>query len=201
MASSSTQIANLALGHLNQATEIQELDTDNSAAARACRRFFETARKLVLRDFPWPKATKITALALVEEDPNDEWAYSYRYPTDCLQARRIRSGLRNDNRQSRIPYRIVYDAAGALIYTDQEDAELEYTVNVTTFTRLDEDFVIALSYRLAAYIAPMITGGDPNKLGDRALRNYKMELAQARANALNEEQAEEEPYSEFERAR
>src|SRR5665648_440114 len=96
--SSATEICNMALGHLASGKEIANLETERSAEAIACRRFFDSARDAVLRDFSWPFATKIKALSLIEEDPNSEWAYSYRYPTDCLNFRRILSGTRTDTR-------------------------------------------------------------------------------------------------------
>lgn len=198
---SETEIANLAISHLGVGKEISDLTTDRSQEALACRRFYATARDQVLRDFAWPFAMKTVALGLVEEDPNDEWGYSYRYPSDAVELRRIISGERNDNRQGRVPYRIGRDASGLLIFTDEEDAELEYTLRETDTGRYPADFVMALSLRLAVYIAPRLTAGDPFKLSMRALDLYNYELSQARANAANEEQPEEPPESEFIRER
>lgn len=201
MASSTTAIANLAISHLGIGKEIANLITERSAEAQACRRFYETARDITLRDFSWPFATKINALGLVEEDPNDEWGFSYRYPTDCLKLRRILSGIRNDTRQTRIPYRVTRDESGLLIYTDAEDAELEYTINESDVGRFPPDFVMALSFLLAGYVAPRLTGGDPFKLGNRALELYQFELSKARSSAANEEQPDDLPESEFIRTR
>lgn len=201
MASSNTEIANLALSHLSSGKEISNLETDRSQEALACRRFFETARDAVLRDFAWPFATKIADLGLVEETPSDEWDYSYRYPTDCVKLRRVLSGTRNDTRDSRVPYKLISDDAGSLIYVDTENAQCEYTARITDPGRYPPDFVMAMSCRLAAYIAPRITAGDPFKLGKRAMDLYEYELGLAKASAMNEEQAEEDPDSEFIRAR
>jgi hypothetical protein len=73
-------ICNLALSHVGVSTEIANLDTERSKEAQACRRFYEPTREEVLRAFAWPFATRFVDLQLVEEEPNDEWAYSYRYP-------------------------------------------------------------------------------------------------------------------------
>lgn len=198
---SEVSICNMALSHLGVAKEIANLETESSQEAAACRRFFVEARDNTLRDYPWPFATKIADLALVEEDPNDEWQYSYRMPSDALRLNRILSGLRNDNAQSRVPYRVVRDDVGLLIYTDQEDAEIEYVMRETDPTRYPADFRMALSLRLAAYIAPRLTAGDPYKLGDRALNLHRLEIQKAEASAVNEEQAEQLPDSEFMRER
>lgn len=201
MASSKTEVCNLAISHLGISKEIANVETERSAEAGACRRFYDTARDVTLRDFVWPFATKIQALGLVEEDPNTEWSYSYRYPTDCLKFRRILSGIRNDTRQSRVPYRIARDSSGLLIFTDAPSAVAEYTIQEETVTRFPDDFVMALSFRLAAYIAPRVTGGDPFKLGARALELFQFELNKAECTAVGEEQDEQHPDSEFIRTR
>lgn len=198
---SKTEICNLSLSHIGVGKEIADLDTEDSQEANACRRFYDIARDTVFRDYPWPFTTKMAMLGLVEENPTVEWRYSYSYPPDCLRARRILSGVRNDNRQSRVPYRIVKGDSGLLIYTDERDACLEYSAREEDVLRYPPDFINALSLRLAAYIAPRLTRGDQTGLGQRALELYLFEMARARASAHIEEQAEELPDSEFIRFR
>jgi len=150
---------------------------------------------------PWPWATRFAELAFVEEDPTEEWAYSYRYPTDCLTIRRILSGSRNDSRQSRIPYKIVQDDSGLLVYTDLDSASIEYTVREDNPGKFPSDFVVALSYKLAWYIAPRLTKGDPFNLRANVEKAYSYSISKAARNSFNE-QAEEEPVqSEFVRDR
>lgn len=195
--SSNTEICNLALSHLGVGKEIANLETEKSQEASACRRFYEITRDQVLRDFAWPFATKVATLALIEEDPNEEWAFSYRYPVDCLDVRKILSGTRNETQDTRVPYRISNDDSALCIYTDLEDAQIEYTAKVTNVDFFPVDFLQALSLRLAAYIAPRVTAGDPFKMGDRALQLYRQEMSIARANAVNEQQDERIVDSEF----
>lgn len=199
--SSKTEICNVALSHLNIGKEIANVETEQSQEASACRRYFDLARKSVLRDFAWPFATRFATLSLVEEDPTDEWDYSYRYPVDCVKLRRFVTGYRNENRQERQPYRVVGDDSGLLIFCDIESAEIEYTKNHEDVQMWPSDFSMALSFRLAAYIAPRLTSGDPFKLGEKCLTMYRLEMSAAQANAVNEEQVEELPQSEFIRAR
>lgn len=198
--STDVQICNMALGHLGIGKQIASL-TEKSAEAAACNRFYEQSRDEVLRDFPWPFATKILALGLIEEDPNDEWDFSYRYPSDCMNFRRILSGTRNDSRQTRVSYRLANDVSGRLIYTDEEDAVGEYTEHVTDTALFPPDFVSTVSMILAAYIAPGLTAGDPFKMGERAIKLYEYQRNKAQGNATNEEQNEEQPDSEFIRER
>jgi len=201
MASSKTEICNLALSHLGIGTEISNVDTEQSTDAATMRRFYEIAKDECFRDFNWPFATKFATLALVEEDPTEEWGFSYRYPSDCLRLRRILSGVRNDNRQSRVPYKIGQDDSGLLIYTDMEDAEIEYTKMSDDPSLYPSDFTMALSYKLAFYVAPRLAKGDPFGLGQKSAQNYMLYMNKAANNALNEQQDEEDPQAEYIRSR
>lgn len=189
--SSITDICNLALRHLGISKEIANVTTEQSAEAKACRRFYDDTRKSVLADYSWPFATRIAALNLVETDPNEEWNYSYRYPTGCLFIRRVLSGTRQDTELTAIPYKITQDDQGLLIYTDRESAEIEYTVDEDNEDIFPSDFKIALSYRIAHYIAPSLTAGDPFKLGVAAMQKYEIEISKAAANAFNENKINE----------
>lgn len=192
-----THICNLALAHLGIGKKISTFETDRSEQGNACRSFYDSARLATLRDFEWPFNTKFIALGLVAINPTTEWKYSYAYPSDCLHFRRILSGRRNDTYQSRIPYRFVYGERSQEIYTDQMNACAEYGVDVTDTSRFPHDFVMAFSFRLAAYLAPGLTAGDPYKLGDAATKNYLYEISKAKATAVNEEQKDKDPESEF----
>jgi len=203
MASSETEIANLALRHLGISKEIANLETEQSNEATAMRRFYDEARDNVLNAFKWPFATRCQALALIEEDPTTEWAFSYRYPVNCVRFLRILSGIRNDSRQTRTPYRIVNDTTGQglLIYTDMEDAVGEFVYREDNPAQYPADFTMSLSYLLAHYASPSLTKGDQFSLGRRALQLFEIEVSKAEARAANEEQAEEDPESEFIRER
>lgn len=203
--SSDVEICNLALSHIGTGKTIASLD-ERSSEALTCKRFYETARKAMLRDFPWPLATKFMALGLVTESgdsahPSDEWEFSYRLPSDCLYARRIPSGQRIDTPATRVPYKRSYDVGGGLILTDKQDAILEYTYNATDPSKFSEDMILAFSYRLAVYIVPTQSKGDPFKIKRDLMVLYRHELGMAQATAFNEEGADEQPESEFERAR
>lgn len=193
-------IVNMALGHLAVSKAIASI-TEKSEEARAANLYYDTALEMVLRDAPWPFATKIASLALVEEDPTDEWGYSYRYPTDCLRIKRILSGVRNDTRQSRVSYKILSDSQGRLVYTDEENAEMEYIATAEDPQFYPPDFTLAFSFLLASLMAKRLTGGDQFKLGADARADYGAMIAVAQSNANNEEQNDEEPDSEFIRER
>lgn len=194
--SSVVSIWNMALSHLGIGNSIAS-QSEDSEEADACSAFWASARDMALRGFTWPFATRIAALALVEEDPNDEWGFAYRYPANAQKLIRILSGARTDSRQSEVKYIVRGDDSGQLIYTDKEDAELEYVTQATNPVRYPPDFTLALSYLLAYFIAPRLTKGDAYKLRDSVLKSYAMLIQEAKANAGNDARPDEPPESEF----
>jgi len=201
---SKTAICNLALSHLGIAKEIANIETEISNEASACRRFFDTTNEETLADFPWPFATRFRVLALLFERPAEtggEWGFSYRFPSDAFRIRRVLSGIRNDNRQTRVSYRVAQDDTAKIIYTDQRDAIVEYTLRQTNTELFTADYTIAFSYLLAHYIGPRLTGGDPTKIKERMFALYKVQIEKSQDSSLNEEQADEEPESEMVRLR
>lgn len=185
---SKTEICNFAISHLGSGKGIGNIDTEHSEEANACRQFYDMARDEMLREFPWPFASKTATLALVASDPSIEWLFSYRAPSDCLRIKRILSGERTDTEP--VPYRKMSDSQGILVYTDMESAQMEYTAQITNTQLFDPDFVMALSLRLAAYIAPRLTSGDPFRMGARALQLWQMSVAKAQSTSVNEQQSD-----------
>jgi hypothetical protein len=186
--SSDLDICNMALSHLGVSTEIQNLSSERSKEAQACRRFYEPTRDEVLRDFDWSFARRRADLSLVATDPNTDWGYSYRKPAEVLAIRSLPNdaGIRIDTVASRVVYEEGSDTAGELIFTDQADAEVIYTVRETDPEKFPPDFVAALSLLLAARIGPRVAGGDQFKLADRAYALYRLAIQKAQANAANE---------------
>lgn len=214
---SDASICNMALNHLGVTAQIANLTSDTTGEAKACRLFYETTRDEVLGDFVWPWATRKVTLQLVEDlssDAAEEWAFSYRYPATALRLVRIRSGTgrwTNVNpggltggmtNTGLVRSRIIADDAGLLLHCDLESpVVIEYVERLTDASRFPADFVAAFSLLLAAYLAPRLTGGDPHKLGERALGKYLVSVGKAQANSVQQEGPDEWPMSGFEAAR
>lgn len=207
---SKTDIANMAISHLGIGKEIADIDTEKSAEAAACRRYYDVARDRTLRAFNWPFARQFATLSLVQDNTTQaqpttsylpEWNFYYAMPSGCLRLHRILSGQRNDSANSRVPFLIVQAGSGFQIYSDQVNAQAEITAQITDSNLYPADFMMAFSYLLAAYIAPRITGGDNFQIGKMALQQFYDELSRAQADALNEEQTDFPVESEFIRAR
>jgi hypothetical protein len=196
MATSRTQIANLALIHLGVDTAISNLSDESSKNANVLRILFDQVFEETLSDQAWPFAKKVEALGLVtqaedDDHPTDKWGYSYRYPADCVKFNRIQNGLATDTLDSRVAFEIGKDATGRLIWTNQTDAVGEFTMRVTDVQHLPANFVMAFSLKLAFYAAPAITNGDPMGLGARAMGAYDKLMGSAVAHALNEQKPNE----------
>lgn len=189
---SKTSLANLALQALGRGKEISNLTTDKSEEAGAVRRVYDHALDLVLREWDWPFARRTATLALVEENPNDRWAYSYRVPSDCIYARKIWSQLRRDNEYTKIKFEISGDASGWLLFTDEAEAILVYTSRVTTTSHFPNEFVEAFSLRLAYQAAPRIMRGK-RTLRRQLMAEYQAAIGKARAVSGNEESIDQEP--------
>lgn len=199
--SSETEICNLALSHLGSGLSIEDLDADTTPEAAACRIFYPKCRKLAQREFPWPCFEQWATLAFVAEDPNEEWGFSYRLPSDCAFPIKIPSGQRFDNDGTTVPFTKSSDASGFLILTDKEEATLKFSKYEENVALFDVDFEIALSLLLAFYIAPRVAGGDPNRLGKRAYDAYRIVGEKAKVTALQETQKDVEPMCEMISAR
>ena len=202
MAMTDVQISNMALGHIGVQQQIASLSTEHSTESNKCSLYYTQAVESVLADYPWPFATKYATLGLVTDNsalstPYD-WLYEYRYPSDCLFVRRIVTVLgRKDPNPP--PFRIGQDDQGLLVYTDQEDAVIEYTRRVTDTNLFPPTFAEAVSWRLAAFIAPGLS-----RLKDMvrlAMLTYLGILSKAETQAGNEQQQQDQIESEFIRAR
>ena len=198
---SKPEIANMTLSHLGIGNEITSIETDRSNEAAAVRRFYSLALETTLRDGKWPFATVIEDLGLIETDPNDEWSYSYRHPVNCAKIIKILSGTRNDTHQSRVPFKIAKDSAGRIIFTDKEDAQVEFIQIIDDPQFYTADFILAFSLKLAYMIIPRLSVGDPNGLRPIIERQYLAALSTAEKNAGNEEQPEVLPEAELIRGR
>lgn len=187
MASFQVEICNLALARIGVAAQLTSID-ERRPEALVCKTFYNITRDRVIRSLEWPFCKKTVTLALVAEQPTDEWGYAYTYPADCVRMLRFVSGNRVDA-DAQYPYSIAYSSAGRVIYTDAVDPVLEYITNVTNEAQYDPHFVDALVWCLAAEIAGPLT--KDVKLADYCRNNYRMSLAEAGAMAKNENRQED----------
>lgn len=198
MANSPEQICNMALSHVGHTQFIDSLENERSNEASVCNLHYVPSRDFVLQVFPWPEATKYATLGLVEETPNDDWLFSYRYPSDCLFVRRVSTVLGRATPDPP-PFITAADDIGRVIYTNQENAKIEYTKRLVDTAQFSESLTQALAWYLAAMICPGLS--KQPKQADYAMRMFVVFSGMARSTSLNEQQQQAEPESEFMRAR
>lgn len=201
--SSRTQICNLALAKIGVTKQMANVDLDQSREAILGRTLIDQEITEVLRDFPWPFATAYASLALVagsaSVQANHDWRYAYRYPSDCMFARRIVVPGVGRRDATPPPFRVGRDGAGRMIFTNCEQAQLEYTMRITDSEEFDPIMIGALSWKLAAGFAPGLSR--MKGVIELCMQGYEFAKAQARSRALNEQQQEEPLEAETIRAR
>lgn len=169
----SIEICNVALRRIG-VTEIERMD-EASEPARACSRFYDFTRRNVLQRFPWTFATRRVQLARVDEKAPD-FEYVYQYPKDALAVRLMYNdsftGLPKKNE-----YRIMSSNTGRKIYTNIENAWLEYTADVKDTSLFDDQFVEALSWKLAAEMAYSLTGN--MNIANNCVQAYNVYMVEA----------------------
>lgn len=135
------------------------------------------------------------------ERANGDWDYAYRWPSDCLFARRFvpEGGHGRVFSETPITYRVGRDKNGLLLYTHQRFAVLEYTAIDCDALWGDDLFIDAFTWRLAAFLAPSLS-----KIPDMAKTAYALyehTLARAAAVSSQESQTEKPGDAEWTNAR
>ena len=178
-------ICNQAIGRL-RAKQIGAL-TDDTVEANACTTYYETARDLVLADFPWNFANKAVAIALLAETPI-EWSFAYAYPTGALTITKLMaaSKLRHYTDPTQWEVGLLSDDTKAIL-TNLDVAYAKYTLRLTNVNHFSPHFVTALSWYLASEIAIPIAGTAKGRvLADRAVQGYLNAIRAAYATNANE---------------
>lgn len=199
MASSKTNICNAALMLCGVGDEIANIE-ERSPEAEACLQFYDSTLERLLVKLRLPSTMKRVALALIEEDPSDEFGYSYATPTDFLSSIKLVSGLIPETSGSHIPFKRVSKDGLDCLWTNQEDAELEYIYRLTDESLFPPLLAEAMEYALAMKIAPRLVR-DPAKLGPLLKALDEGMRTSCRANGQNEHFPGTPPESEFIRGR
>lgn len=143
MASSSTQIANLALGKITS-TRIESL-SEVSKEARWANEYYGQARDYVTEAALWRHAKKTLQLEEGSNDRDDDYQYAYNRPSDCLKFCYLlpRTGAFDPR------YPIRFECEGDLIYTDEAMARGLYIRQITDVTKFSPSFTEAVAWYLA----------------------------------------------------
>jgi hypothetical protein len=191
-------ICNLALKRIGISQRINNLQTDQTVEAAVCRDVYAHTRDWLQENFNWPFAKKYESLAQVAEEPNDDWAYSYRYPPDCKRVTRVVAGV-GPIEADPIPFALGSDASGLLIFTDYDPTTIMYVRKVDDESLFSSAFDSVFAWKIAMEIAMPLAVREALAL--KAENNYKLEIGKAQANELNQEFLGDQPDAGSVRAR
>lgn len=175
-------ICNLALAHLGETPNLSSIDPpEGSAHAEACARFYPIARDVAVEAINWPFAMARVVLAeLTPAEPVTSWLFAYALPADYVKAVGVvQPGVLDEEQDSS-----QFVIEGRVIYTNAETATLRYVQKQTDTTKWPAEFVVAVSWLLASYLAGAICE-------DKSVKNWAYEMwreeigrsAQSNANA------------------
>ena len=175
------ELSNMALSHLGSDAVVVSLSPpDGSVEAGHCARFYPIARKVLLTTFEWSFATKRATLAEVDNDSH-VWLFAYALPADCLKPWAIlKAGATRESDSAN------YAIEDNVLYTNEENAVLRYTRDITDTTRFTAQFDSALSWVLASYLAgPLIKGNEGANASLKFLERAMQEGRNASASNAN----------------
>lgn len=159
-------IYNLALRHLGL-KKISSL-TGTDPATTACNDFFVPCRDDVFSEHQWSFANVQATLNPSAVNVPSGWEHAYDYPTEnCAAVWLVYNESTTDSKFDQDFETMYAPAADAkIICTNLSDALYEYTHIVTSITMWSAKFIMALSHRISAEIAPFLTGDDKKALNE-----------------------------------
>jgi len=182
-------ICNLSLSHIGSDAVVTSISPpDGSVEAGYCARFYPLARKVMLAVTNWSFATKRATLAPVA-NPSSIWLYAYAQPADCLKPIHIfKAGAEEEDTAD-------FEVEDNIILTNEAEAVLKYTRDVTDTTKYNAPFVSALSWMLASYLAgPILKGPTGVNVANALLERAMQEARAAGANDANRSDAKTDDF-------
>lgn len=156
MASSETELCNLALLRIGHRALLTAYSTDTSAEAVALRVLYPHARDTTLAAYPWRFARSSSELALDVDALFTGWEYVYVLPRDFLLARSIYPGVNEPAEEQLVPH----DVMGA--YEVEKTAAVAGMVRagttVTVTTETDHNLIVGDTFVLSPGEADFAAG-------------------------------------------
>lgn len=199
---SEVDICNAALAHLGDSAQVASINPpDSTAQSRWCSRFYPIARDALLERHNWGFTLRRATLLRLDADTT-AWRYAYSPPPGVLNYLAVTDATATDDLAVpmvglSIPQQSVYapqpfvvealDTGQPVLYTNQLNAVLRYTVKVTDTSQYNPLFVVALELFLASYLAgPLIKGTEGRQVGAQMRAEAKTALMEAAASDANQ---------------
>lgn len=185
VASSDIDICNIALSRIGDRATVSSIDPpEGSAQADHCARFYPLARDFALSARAWSFNTIRTSNDPIYVNPQPGWRFAYAKPNDCLKVLAVVDGQTAYwwKQSSQVPFLLeTDDLTGAeIILTDLENAVIVYQRRITDSNVFPPQFVSALAWLLASYIAgPIVKGEAGRKAAVTCYQAYSTEIAAA----------------------
>lgn len=141
-------ICNMALDKLG-VQSIRSFE-DSTTQANMCSRYYDQARKEVLRAHDWTFAKRDEALALLNME-SGSWQYLYVYPDDCEKVLTVYGEGQKRLYKGEMGHFDIFSPRSevTVIGTDIGKAYLEYIYDVRNVDKFSSEFVSALTFKLA----------------------------------------------------
>jgi hypothetical protein len=154
MASSDTQICNIALGQIGVG-RIADIN-GTSQVERDCAAIYNDARDEVLADFDWAFARAQRSLSKSSIPPEFGYISSFQLPPDCIAVRNINHFIliaAEDRMSKAESIKPKYEIFGDKLYCNLEECHIVYTKRVVDPVMFSSKFVTSLANRLSAVLA------------------------------------------------
>jgi hypothetical protein len=156
---SDVDICNLALSHIGQDANITSISPpDGSFEADKAAMFYPIARDELLEKHAYRFALRRETLAAFASNPSTQWSYAYAIPNKCLRPLAVLLvGATDDSAPQPYDIETAADGQQILLTNAPAGATLKFIMQQTDTTKFTPLFVVALSWRTAAYLAGPIT--------------------------------------------
>lgn len=169
MATSKTDIFNMALNELGVTAPISNADAQNDTRAIILRNFYENSRDEVLKTYDWNFAEKYRTLTPTSDECLDpRYQFVYDCPNDCISAREVFEVGGSGERKKFHPSS--NEAGQKTLLTTISPIILRYTRRVEKETFFAPEFAATLALYLAGQTGKAITGSQQK--ADDAMKKY-----------------------------
>lgn len=189
---SQVDICNLALSHLGDDATVTSIDPpEGSTQAEFCKRYLPIAIDNALSVHHWSFST-------IRDTPPQldsgfaQWLYAYAVPANTITVISVMhkdatddyaTPFRNEGMGIYTPQPFSKESlpdGSPVVYTNQAEALIRYTIRVDDPTRYSPLFTTAVSYLLASYLAgPMIKGKEGQAMAKQTMQMYGLFIRQA----------------------
>lgn len=153
MTYSTVDIANMALGHIGKSSVLNLSET--SAEAREVNFWFSKVVNVAKLRSPWTFDRTLFTLASLDNDYEERWSYKFDLPSSLVKIVRVIPRVDPHGTSNMKP--VPYQRMGGALYTNEREAKVDGVNANVNPSNWPDDFALAVSFLLAARIAPRLT--------------------------------------------